>query len=50
VAGRNHDPDGEDMQFARTGLEKAIRGYARSVKTLQRAASDFQVIPVEREF
>lgn len=41
----DHDPDGEHMQFARTGLEKAIRSYARAVKALQQAVTDFHDTP-----
>lgn len=41
----DQDPDGEHMQFARAGLEKAIRSYARAVKALQQAVTDFHGIP-----
>ncbi len=41
----DQDPDGEHMQFARAGLEKAIRSYARAVKALQQAVNDFHGNP-----
>lgn len=33
------------MQFARAGVEKAIRSYARAVKALQQAVTDFHGNP-----